>query len=115
LAFLRDITRLAGIDFADMQATAYAPGDFLTPHTDDVAGKNRVAAYVLNLTPKWEVEWGGMLAIHDPEANRVLGLPPAFNRLNLFAVPRLHSVTEVTRIAPNRRYSLTGWLRSFPA
>ena len=109
--FLRDILSLAEIDFADVQATAYSPGDFLTGHTDDVDGKGRLAAYVLNLTPKWAVEWGGMLAFHDEAANRVLALPPAFNRLNLFRVPRLHSVTEVTRIAPYRRYALTGWLR----
>lgn len=109
--FLRDILGLPEIDFADVQATAYSPGDFLTGHTDDVDGKGRLAAYVLNLTPKWAVEWGGMLAFHDEVANRVLALPPAFNRLNLFRVPRLHSVTEVTRIAPYRRYALTGWLR----
>lgn len=109
--FLRDILSLPEIDFADVQATAYSPGDFLTGHTDDVDGKGRLAAYVLNLTPKWAVEWGGMLAFHDEAANRVLALPPAFNRLNLFRVPRLHSVTEVTRIAPYRRYALTGWLR----
>jgi Rps23 Pro-64 3,4-dihydroxylase Tpa1-like proline 4-hydroxylase len=30
-----------------------------------VAGKNRVAAYVLNLTPRWRVEWGGLLMFHD--------------------------------------------------
>jgi Rps23 Pro-64 3,4-dihydroxylase Tpa1-like proline 4-hydroxylase len=109
--FLREVMSLPQIDFADLQATAYSPGDFLTGHTDDVDGKGRLAAYVLNLTPKWAVEWGGMLAFHDEAANRVLALPPAFNRLNLFKVPRLHSVTEVTRIAPYRRYALTGWLR----
>lgn len=109
--FLREVMSLPEIDFADLQATAYSPGDFLTGHTDDVDGKGRLAAYVLNLTPKWAVEWGGMLAFHDEAANRVLALPPAFNRLNLFKVPRLHSVTEVTRIAPFRRYALTGWLR----
>ena len=111
LGLLRRIAGAPHIAFADMQATAYSPGDFLTAHDDDVAGKNRVAAYVLNLTPKWRVEWGGLLAFHDESGPEVSALAPAFNRLNLLRVPRRHSVTEVTRAAAYRRYALTGWLR----
>ncbi|WP_133364654.1 2OG-Fe(II) oxygenase [Qipengyuania sediminis] len=111
LDLLRRVTGHADIAFADMQATAYSPGDFLTAHDDDVAGKHRLAAYVLNLTPRWRTEWGGLLAFHKEGSAEVTALTPAFNRLNLFAVPRRHSVTEVTRAAAYRRYSLTGWLR----
>ena len=111
LGLLRQITGMPRIAFADMQGTAYAPGDFLTGHDDDVAGKNRLAAYVLNLTPQWRTEWGGLLAFHDDFSPEVLALSPAFNRLNLFKVPRRHSVTEVTRAAAYRRYAITGWLR----
>ena len=111
LALFREITGLARIAFADAQATAYSPGDFLTGHDDDVTGKNRLAAYVLNLTPKWRAEWGGLLAFHDDSSPEVTALSPAFNRLNLFKVPRRHSVTEVTRSAAYRRYAITGWLR----
>ncbi|MBX9860096.1 MAG: 2OG-Fe(II) oxygenase [Sphingomonas sp.] len=106
---LRQVTGAAAIDFADAQATAFAPGDFLTGHDDDVAGKRRQAAYVLGLTPVWRVEWGGMLLFHG---HIVQGYPPVFNTLNLFAVPQRHSVSEVTRAAAYRRYSITGWLRS---
>jgi SM-20-related protein len=112
LAMLRAVTGLGRIAFADMQATAYSPGDFLTAHDDDVAGKQRLAAYVLNLTPRWRIEWGGLLAFHEQGVAEVTALAPAFNRLNLFAVPRTHSVSEVTRAAAYRRYALTGWLRS---
>lgn len=111
LSMLRRVTGAPHIAFADMQATAYSPGDFLTAHDDDVAGKNRIAAYVLNLTPTWRVEWGGLLAFHDEADPEVAALAPAFNRLNLLRVPRRHSVTEVTRAAAYRRYALTGWLR----
>ena len=108
---MRRITAAPRIAFADMQATAYAPGDFLTAHNDAVAGKNRVAAYVLNLTPRWRAEWGGWLAFHEEDAPEVTAFAPAFNRLNLLRVPRRHSVTEVTRAAAYRRYAITGWLR----
>lgn len=108
---LRTITGEAAIDFADVQATAFAPGDFLTAHDDAVAGKRRHAAYVLGLTPEWRAEWGGLLLFHD---DRVVGhgFVPSFNTLNLFRVPQRHSVSEVSRAAPYRRYSVTGWLRS---
>lgn len=108
---LRRITGAPEISIADMQATAYSPGDFLTGHDDDFAGKNRIAAYVLNLTPRWRVEWGGLLAFHEEDCPEVTALAPAFNRLNLLRVPRRHSVTEVTRAAAYRRYAITGWLR----
>lgn len=108
---LREITGFDAIDFADAQATAYAPGDFLTAHDDAVAGKNRLAAYVFGLTPRWRIEWGGLLLFHGADGHVEQGLTPAFNTLNLFAVPRLHSVSMVNRAAPYRRYSITGWLR----
>ena len=106
---LRRIVGVDAIAFADAQATAYAPGDFLTGHDDAVAGKNRHAAYVMNLTPVWRTEWGELLLFHEPE---VRGFAPAFNTLNMFRVPQMHSVSEVTRAAAYRRYSITGWLRS---
>ena len=108
---LRAITGAADISFADGQATAYAPGDFLTGHDDAVPGKQRRAAYVFSLNPVWRVEWGGLLLFHDGEA-RVRGVAPAFNSLDLFAVPQMHSVSMVTGSVPNRRYSITGWLRA---
>jgi SM-20-related protein len=110
--FLRHVTGFSEIDFADAQATAYGPGDFLTAHDDEVMGKKRLAAYVFNLTPQWRLEWGGLLLFHDAEGDVRAGLSPRFNVLNIFAVPQLHSVSMVTRAAPHRRYSITGWLRS---
>src|SRR6185369_14228891 len=59
LALMRRVTGFGDIDFADAQATAYRPGDFLTAHDDAVEGKNRRAAYVFGLTPEWRTEWGG--------------------------------------------------------
>ncbi len=109
--FLRAVIDRPDLAFADAQATAYAPGDFLTAHDDAVEGKNRLAAYVFGLTPHWRPEWGGLLLFHDAQGDIARGLTPRFNALNLFAVPQLHSVSMVTRAAPFRRYAVTGWLR----
>lgn len=107
------LTRITGRTFAfvDGQATAYSPGDFLTGHDDDVAGKQRIAAYVFGLTPVWRTEWGGLLLFHDNDG-LVTGRVPGFNSLDLFSVPQLHSVSMVTRSAAYRRYAITGWLRN---
>lgn len=114
LDLLRGIVGDSGVAMADAQATAYAPGDFLTGHDDGVAGKNRVAAYVLGLTPTWRCEWGGLLLFHAGQGDAAEAWVPQFNTLNIFAVPQPHSVSEVTRAAPYRRYAITGWLRRGP-
>lgn len=110
--FLRALIGRPELAFADAQATAYSPGDFLTAHDDDVEGKNRLAAYVFGVTSDWRAEWGGLLLFHDAEGDIARGLTPRFNALNIFAVPQPHSVSIVTRSAPFRRYAVTGWLRS---
>lgn len=112
IRFLHRVTGNSEIEFADAQATAYGPGHFLTAHDDKVAGKHRNAAYVLNLSPFWRADWGGLLLFHGKDGNIDRGFSPSFNVLNLFAVPQAHSVSMVAPFAASRRYSITGWLRS---
>lgn len=113
LAFLSHVTGAKDARFADSQATAFGPGDFLTAHDDGVAGKDRRAAYVFSLNPQWRAEWGGLLLFHGADG-AVAGLAPGFNTLDLLAVPQPHSVSYVNRAAAGRRYSITGWLRAQP-
>lgn len=109
---LRRITGAEDIRFADAQATAFSPGDFLTGHDDAFEGKERRAAYVFGLTPVWRVEWGGLLLMHGDRDNAARAYAPLMNVLTPFRVPQMHSVSEVTRAAAYRRYSITGWLRA---
>lgn len=111
VAMLRAITGKDAIGFADAQATAYGPGHFLTGHDDEVAGKDREAAYVFNLTPHWRPEWGGLLMFHSADGHIGEAFVPRFNALNLFRVPQPHSVSYVVPFVPTRRYAVTGWLR----
>jgi Rps23 Pro-64 3,4-dihydroxylase Tpa1-like proline 4-hydroxylase len=112
IAYLAELTGLTDIDFADAQATSYRPGDFLTGHHDAVEGKNRRAAYVLSLSPVWRTEWGGLLMFHGEDSAAGDYLVPQFNTLNLFAVPQMHSVSQVASFAAAPRRSITGWLRA---
>ncbi|MDP1778054.1 MAG: 2OG-Fe(II) oxygenase family protein, partial [Brevundimonas sp.] len=115
IAFVRTVTGDARIDFADAQATRYRPGHVLTGHDDTAAGKNRLYAYVLNLTRDWRPDWGGVLAFEAADGHIEEGFAPAFNALNIFAVPMRHAVTQVASFAPRDRLSITGWLRSHQA
>jgi SM-20-related protein len=111
LELARIVTGVPRIEYVDSQATLYKPGHFLTLHDDDVPEKKRIAAYVLNLTPRWSPDWGGILQFIDRDGHVAEGYTPVFNALNLFRVPQLHSVSCVAPYAQLGRYSITGWLR----
>lgn len=112
LSLLRDVTGMADILKADGQATLYAPGNFLWPHSDAESARGRRVAYVLNLTAtEWAPQWGGYLNFFDDDWNITKAMQPRFNSLNLFAVPQWHSVSEVSASAPIARFAVTGWGR----
>jgi SM-20-related protein len=112
LASMRDLTGEPRIAMADAQLTRFRTGHFLTEHDDHAEGKNRFFAYVLNLTPAWRIEWGGLLAFHGADGNVAEAFTPRFNTLNLLKVPSPHSVTQVALSAGAERLSVTGWLRA---
>ena len=109
---LRAVTGDERIDFADAQASRYRPRHLLTAHNDLSAGKNRLYAYVLNLTREWRADWGGVLMFQGDDGHVEHGWTPAFNALNLFTVPTRHAVSQVAVHAPRDRLSIVGWLRS---
>lgn len=113
LEAMREITGVASIRKADAQATCYRPGHFLRHHDDSRQGDQlREVAYVINLTRKWQPDWGGLLHFHDEQGNVIETLTPRFNTLNLFRVPMDHYVSLVAPWAGANRYAITGWLRS---
>ena len=115
LDFVRELTGDDRAAFSDAQATRYRRGHFLTAHDDTSAGKQRLCAYVLNFTRHWRADWGGLLQFYDADDNVEAGFTPAFNALNLFAVPRAHAVSYVAPYADADRLSVTGWVRARPA
>lgn len=111
LAFMRELTGDTRIRHINMKASRYRPGHFLTKH-DDGHVATRLYAYVLNLTPKWHPDWGGLLVFHDQDGHVAEGFTPAFNAINIFKVPMQHAVTMVAPFASGARYSFTGWMHS---
>lgn len=112
LDFFRNVLSAPEISFADGQITQFGAGDFLNCHSDDVDNKNRVAAFVINLTKDWRADWGGALHILDNESQIKQSFLPSFNEVNIFKVPVEHYVGIVAPFAKGSRLSITGWLRS---
>jgi SM-20-related protein len=112
LGFVRCLTEDERPAYCDAQATRYRAGHFLNTHDDELAGKDRLYAYVLSFTPTWKVDWGGLLLFHDADGHVAEGLTPRFNTLNIFRVPQVHSVSQVASFVTADRLSVTGWIRA---
>ncbi|WP_439476558.1 2OG-Fe(II) oxygenase [Brevundimonas sp.] len=111
LDFVRALTGDPRPNFVDAQATRYERGHYLTQHDDSAEGKGRLYAYVLNLTPHWRSDWGGLLNFIDADGHVAEAYSPAWNALNLFRVPQAHAVSCVAPFAGAPRLSITGWVR----
>ena len=112
LDVIRRITGIASIRKADAQATLYRPGHFLTLHDDlGTANEQRRVAYVLNLTRRWQADWGGLLHFVNEDGEIVDSWLPQFNTLALFRVPIRHTVSYVAPFADEPRFAITGWFR----
>lgn len=110
LALAREITGVSSIAWISATATLFKPLDFLKMHDD---GHGKIVAYVLNMTPKWHPDWGGALQFYDNRHHIEEGFLPTFNALNLFRVPKLHSVSQVA-VFGSLRYSISGWFEAAP-
>lgn len=110
LDFMRQVSGVEGLAFADVMATRYLPGHFLTAHGDENPAQRRRLAYVLSMTPVWRADWGGILMFLDDDGHVAEGYVPMFNALNIFSVPQTHAVSLVTRLAKAPRLSVTGWI-----
>lgn len=112
--FARRLTGDDRIAYVDAQATRYLPGHFLNTHTDEHEGAGRLYAYVLNVSPVWRAEWGGLLMFTTPDGQVAETFVPQFDTLNVFKVPADHAVSMVAPFAGGARYSVTGWWRVNP-
>ena len=110
MASLREITGIREINGVYAQATMYTRGNFLVIHDDHVDIEDRRLAYVINLSPKWRADWGGLLHFSEPDGSVTDTFFPHFNSLSLFKVPQSHFVSYVPPFAQGERTAITGWL-----
>lgn len=110
-AFIRDITGLEVNGLQSCTATLFNPLHFLMVHDDHNAERERLVAYSLNMTPAWRPDWGGALHFFDGNDRVEDVYLPSFNGLNLFRVPKRHSVSQVSAFGGSR-YSVAGWFEA---
>lgn len=103
-----------GETFCDGQLTRYRAGHFLTSHDDELPEFQRIAAFVVNLTPDWTADMGGMLMFTGEDGHVREAFTPQFNTLSFFKVPQPHAVSAVAPFARGARHAVTGWLRKGP-
>lgn len=108
---MRTITGEPRIVKTSAQATRYRAGHFLTRHNDHQGDELRYAAYVINLTPEWQADWGGLLQFIDDAGQVTDTVCPQFNCISLFKTPQMHCVSNVANYVQAQRLSITGWLR----
>ena len=109
IAFARYLTGDPTIRRASAQATRYRPGQFLMRHEDEDTQEGRRYAYVINLTRRWEADWGGQLQFLSGDGDVVDTFLPRYNSLSLFKVPQPHLVSLIAPWAQEHRYGITGW------
>lgn len=111
LDFIKKVTGIPELVRADALCSKYLGNCFLQGHMDKREDNTRRVAYVLNMTKNWDPNWGGYLQIFNENSNIEKSFMPTFNALNIFAVPRPHSVGVVPPFCPGERLSIAGWFR----
>jgi SM-20-related protein len=111
IEFARFLTGDRQIRMVSAQATRYRPGQFLMMHNDKIDSEDRRFAYVINLTRRWQADWGGLLHFTDERGAVIDTLMPSWNALNIFRVPATHYVGLVSPWAAEPRFAITGWFR----
>ncbi|WP_444903913.1 2OG-Fe(II) oxygenase family protein [Microbulbifer sp. CnH-101-E] len=106
---IREITGMPSLTYLSAQLTAFAPGDFITRHKDDVQSEKRRVAFVYNLSENWHPDWGGLLQFYKNDGTPTESWVPQYNSLCLFDVKHVHSVTCVAPFAPQLRIAISGW------
>lgn len=109
--FLNEITGLQLVGLNTLFLSKYKNGSFLSPHSDKGNGK---LAFVLNITPQWKPQYGGILHFMNDERTEIINsFVPEFNSFVIFNVPEPHGIPHfVSHVAPNvrfNRYAITGW------
>lgn len=108
LDFVRKSTGVSGISRTDALAAPAKRSQAPKTAADLPNSASAIAGYSLTLSQKWRPDWGGVLAFLDDDGNIAEGYAPAFNALNLFAMPQRHMATQLSSFAALDCLSVVG-------
>ena len=81
-------------------------------HSDMGREQGREVAFVMNFTPRWDPDWGGLLQFWDDDRNVEEAISPHYNSLSIFRIPVPHSVSVVAPYVNVGRFAISGTFRS---
>jgi Rps23 Pro-64 3,4-dihydroxylase Tpa1-like proline 4-hydroxylase len=84
-------------EFAAM-AYKWTPLSYIPWHSD---GSHEVGVTIY-LNKEWNADWGGLLLIKDPKAEKIITFPPTYNTAVVNDSKVEHSTTALTADAPPR-------------
>lgn len=112
IEFVRLVSASAEIESASVEARCYRAGHFVGAQRDRDASRRSRIGFVFNLTPRWRVEWGGLLQFHGSNGHICGAYTPRFNELWLYRIPQVRSVSYVSDFAPDPQLCITGFFQS---
>jgi SM-20-related protein len=101
------------IERVEIQATRHRRGHFSTfvtlpPSVGDTSAVS--FGFDLTLTLEWSSDWGGVLTFRGQDVSNTDGYVPAFNALDIYALPQGHWISAVTDFAGGNRLAIAGRL-----
>jgi SM-20-related protein len=104
------IANVDRVELAEISYVRYRPGDFYAFTVGPPS--NAELGFLFDLTPSWEVEWGGLLEIANYAGGVDRAYASRFNSLVLYSLYRLHGISTVAPFARSRRQAICGKLHT---
>lgn len=108
LELVSDITGCGELQFASCNAVRFSKGHFITNGAQCFDTEKGKVGFVIDLTPDWNSNWGGLLHLNSVYEGSGVTFTPMFNNMVLFESSYDVSVTYLANFIKYNKFSLMG-------
>ena len=108
LELIADITGQRGLLTAVCEFTRFSQGQFLVSRSYQRLSSSGKIGFMIDFTPHWEKNWGGLLHLHSVYEGAGVTLTPEFNSMLLFDSGFDFSITYLANFIKYNRFSIMG-------
>lgn len=112
LDLVRDISGIKNLNSVGCMVCRFSQGQYISQRVSGEEDQQRKLAFIIDLTPEWKPEWGGLLHLHATDEQPATFFTPSFNQLTLFDAQKPWSLSYVAPYIKYYRYSLVGWFNT---
>lgn len=114
LEMFQDITGKRNLSELTCKVTRFSQGQFATKTTlsDFHICKRPELGFILDLTPEWETDWGGLLHLHSDDDLPTQTFTPKFNNFIIFDAKFPLSISYLAPFIKYYKYALMGCFSS---